>query len=214
MGSLQLSNPPLITICFEQTAQPLSIERLGPASRLWTLAIGTWLRPEQELSWKSAPSAISFQQQSWGKKRWTKRTRRTVEQSLAYPASTRSFARWLKQCVKHCKYFALCKNILILTKSWCFLLRLMALCFGGDSRASVPLASATNGRIARKKTLLEMWRLWGLSSVQCVFWLISSQPVLQKCKNKTINCTLLELYLTRICVCTEVKSFVTQIQPK
>ena len=39
-------------------------------------------------------------------------------------------------------------------------LRLMALCFGGGSRASAPLASTTNGRIAKTKTLLEMSILW------------------------------------------------------
>ena len=42
--------------------------------------------------------------------------------------------------------------------------RLMPLCFGAGSLASVPLASTTNGRIARTQTLLEKWILWECSA--------------------------------------------------
>ena len=95
MANSLLSSLRWTTIYCEQTAQHRTLKRLGRASRLSTLATSTWVRPELELSWKGAPSVISLQQQSWGKRSWIKKTLQTVRQSLASPVSTRSSARWI-----------------------------------------------------------------------------------------------------------------------
>ena len=137
-------------------------KKLGPANRLSTLATSTWVRRELELSWKSAPSVISLQQQSWGKRSWIAQTLQTVRQSLASPASTRSSARWIKQMLD--KFFK--HGHSILKKYINF--RLMALFSGVGSLASAHPVSTTNGRTAMKKTLLEKWRMWNSSSVQNV----------------------------------------------